>query len=109
MLKETEIKALVSLLDDEDAQIVSHVEDKILSLGTPIIPFLEQEWESNYAGLKDTLNMLEIASRDRIQSELGGLTEQVTLKTQQVSTSPPLTASRLLPSVRRDWPRRSSS
>ena len=39
MLKEAEIKALVSLLDDEDAQIVSHVEDKILSLGTPIIPF----------------------------------------------------------------------
>src|SRR5688572_16317704 len=46
-LKETELKALVSLLDDEDTQIVSHVEDKIRSLGTSIITFLEQEWESN--------------------------------------------------------------
>lgn len=47
-MKETEIKALVSLLDDDDGQIVSHVEEKILSLGTGIIPFLEQEWESNF-------------------------------------------------------------
>ena len=47
-MKETELKALVSLLDDEDAQIISHVEEKILSLGTSIIPFLEQEWEHNF-------------------------------------------------------------
>src|SRR4026209_1230575 len=47
-MKETELKALVSLLDDEDGQIVSHVEEKILSLGTTIIPFLEEEWESNF-------------------------------------------------------------
>jgi regulator of sirC expression with transglutaminase-like and TPR domain len=47
-MKDTELKALVSLLDDEDAQIVSHVEQKILSLGTTIIPFLEEEWESNF-------------------------------------------------------------
>lgn len=47
-MKETELKALVSLLEDEDAQIVSHVEEKIRSLGTEIIPFLEQEWENNF-------------------------------------------------------------
>jgi regulator of sirC expression with transglutaminase-like and TPR domain len=47
-LKDTEIKALVSLLDDEDTHIISQIEDKILSLGTSIIPFLEQEWESNF-------------------------------------------------------------
>ncbi|RAV97735.1 transglutaminase-like domain-containing protein [Pseudochryseolinea flava] len=47
-MKETELKALVSLLDDEDTQIVSHVQDKIRSLGTSVIPFLEQEWESNF-------------------------------------------------------------
>jgi len=50
-LKETELKALVSLLDDEDAQIVTHVEEKILSLGTQIIPFLELEWENNFSPL----------------------------------------------------------
>lgn len=46
MMEEKELKALVSLLDDEDAQIVSHVEEKILSIGVSIIPFLESEWES---------------------------------------------------------------
>lgn len=43
-----EFKALVSLLDDEDEQIVNHVQEKILSLGTTVIPYLEQEWESNF-------------------------------------------------------------
>jgi hypothetical protein len=47
-MRDTELKALVSLLDDEDVGIVSHVEEKILSLGTTIIPFLEEEWESNF-------------------------------------------------------------
>jgi regulator of sirC expression with transglutaminase-like and TPR domain len=46
-MTENELKALVSLLDDEDKQITAHVEEKILSLGTEAIPFLEKEWESN--------------------------------------------------------------
>lgn len=46
-MEEKEFKALVSLLDDDDNQIVSHVEEKILSIGKDIIPFLEREWESN--------------------------------------------------------------
>jgi regulator of sirC expression with transglutaminase-like and TPR domain len=46
-VEEREIKALVSLLDDQDQQIVSHVEEKILSIGKAVIPFLEREWESN--------------------------------------------------------------
>ncbi len=46
-MKESELKALVSLLDDEDKQISAHVQEKILSLGTGAIPFLEKEWESN--------------------------------------------------------------
>lgn len=45
-MEEKELKALVSLLDDDDSQIVSHVEKKILSIGVSIIPFLELEWES---------------------------------------------------------------
>ena len=47
-MNDAEIKALVSLLDDEDTKIVSQIEEKILSLGTPIIPFLEHEWENNF-------------------------------------------------------------
>ena len=48
MLKEKEIKALVQLLDDEDHEVIAHVEEKIMSIGTQIIPLLEQEWESTF-------------------------------------------------------------
>ncbi len=47
-MKETELKALVSLLDDDDKEIITQVQDKILSIGTTIIPILEYEWESNF-------------------------------------------------------------
>jgi regulator of sirC expression with transglutaminase-like and TPR domain len=47
-MESKEFKALVSLLDDDDEQIVSHVQEKILSLGTSIIPYLEEEWEINF-------------------------------------------------------------
>lgn len=46
-MQDSELKALISLLEDEDQQISLHVEEKILSLGKQAIPFLEQEWESN--------------------------------------------------------------
>jgi regulator of sirC expression with transglutaminase-like and TPR domain len=47
-LNEKELKALVSLLDEEDHNILSQVEQKIISIGGSVIPFLEQEWESNF-------------------------------------------------------------
>lgn len=46
-MKKSELKALISLLDDEDQKIISHVEQKIISLGDKMIPLLETEWESN--------------------------------------------------------------
>ncbi len=46
-MSEKELKALVSLLDDDDKQVSAHVQEKILSLGTEAIPFLEKEWESS--------------------------------------------------------------
>jgi len=46
-LENKELEALVSLLDDEDTNIVNHVEEKIISLGEPIIPFLERAWEKS--------------------------------------------------------------
>lgn len=42
------IKALVSLLDDEDQEVIGHVENQIISMGNAIIPYLEHEWESNF-------------------------------------------------------------
>ncbi|MBX2961851.1 MAG: transglutaminase family protein [Cyclobacteriaceae bacterium] len=47
-MTEKELKALVSLLDDEDDQVVSHVTDKIRSLGKEVIPYLEQQWENSF-------------------------------------------------------------
>jgi len=47
-MEESELKALVSLLDDDDKQVSSHVEEKILSIGNKVIPFLEKEWESSF-------------------------------------------------------------
>lgn len=46
-MKDTEFKALVSLLEDDDRQVIDHVEEKIKSLGQKVIPYLETEWESN--------------------------------------------------------------
>lgn len=47
-MNQKEIKALISLLDDEDPEVTQHVEDKILSLGGDIIPYLETEWEGSF-------------------------------------------------------------
>lgn len=46
-MEEREIKALVSLLEDDDAQVSAHVEHQIRSLGPKAIPYLETEWESS--------------------------------------------------------------
>ena len=47
-LQEKELKALVSLLDDDDNDIVNEIENKIISIGGQVIPFLEREWENNF-------------------------------------------------------------
>lgn len=47
-MNHSEIKALVSLLEDDDYEILEHVEQKIVSLGDVMIPFLETEWETNF-------------------------------------------------------------
>lgn len=53
-----QIKALVSLLDDEDHEVVRHVEQQINSLGHKIIPFLEEEWDKNNAAVRKKLEGL---------------------------------------------------
>jgi regulator of sirC expression with transglutaminase-like and TPR domain len=46
-MSQEDLKAMVSLLDDNDQEVVSIVENNIKNLGSEIIPFLEKEWESN--------------------------------------------------------------
>ncbi len=45
-VNKAELKALVTLLDDEDKEVLEHVENKIKSLGHEIIPHLESHWET---------------------------------------------------------------
>lgn len=47
MANENEIKALIQLLDDEDKEVFRHVHDKLISLGTEVIPSLEQAWTAD--------------------------------------------------------------
>jgi regulator of sirC expression with transglutaminase-like and TPR domain len=52
------------LLDDDDKQVVSHVEEKILSLGKDVIPFLEKEWETSFnptlqSRIEDIIHILQ--------------------------------------------------
>ena len=47
-MNDTEIKALISLLDDEDHEVAEHVEQRIRQLGGQMIPFLENEWEGSF-------------------------------------------------------------
>ena len=47
-LSENELHALVSLLDDSDREVKGHVIDKLISIGHPVIPFLEKKWEESF-------------------------------------------------------------
>lgn len=44
MENENEIVALIQLLDDNDNEVFKHVQDRLLSYGTEIIPTLERAW-----------------------------------------------------------------
>lgn len=44
MQSESEINALIQLLDDSDREVYTHVHDKIVSFGIPVIPILENAW-----------------------------------------------------------------
>jgi regulator of sirC expression with transglutaminase-like and TPR domain len=62
-MKKKELKALVSLLEDQSLR--ADIEDKILELGTDTIPFLEKEWENTFdpglqSYLEDIIHKLQI-------------------------------------------------
>ncbi len=63
-LTKKELKALISLLEDNDSQILEHVESKILSIGKPIIPLLEDTWTGSFDAklqrrIEDILHVLQ--------------------------------------------------
>ena len=59
MKENTQIKALLNLLDDPDEDVYSTVSEKILSFGKEIIPNLEQLWENiQNADTQERIEML---------------------------------------------------
>lgn len=53
-MNEKDINALISLLDDPDEEIFSHISEKLLSYGNLVIPFLEKEWEKSFESVIQT-------------------------------------------------------
>lgn len=47
-LTKNEVTALISLLDDTDAEILTHVQERLLSLGKAGIPVLEEAWSQSF-------------------------------------------------------------
>lgn len=47
-MNEQELKALISLLDDPDAEIYQTLEDKLITCGPEVIPLLEESWEQSF-------------------------------------------------------------
>lgn len=48
MINPTEVRSLIRLLDDPDAEIYEHVHEKLLALGPEAIDFLENAWEEAF-------------------------------------------------------------
>lgn len=51
MPDEKELNALITLIDDPDENVYSHIREKLLSYGSDVIPALENFWETNRYGL----------------------------------------------------------
>lgn len=47
-MNNSELNALINLLDDPDRNIYEHIQHKIISLGNSAIPALESAWESSF-------------------------------------------------------------
>jgi regulator of sirC expression with transglutaminase-like and TPR domain len=51
-MRDTEIKALISLLDDTDKDVYHHIEEKLISIGRNAIPHLEDAWSNSFDALQ---------------------------------------------------------
>ena len=47
MTNESELNALIQLLDDNDQEVFRHVHDKLMSFGIEVIPKLEEAWSAD--------------------------------------------------------------
>lgn len=71
-LAEKELKALINLLEDPDDEVFGQIRDKLLSLGSPVIPALEDVWENTFNNvlqrrIEDIIQTIQFTS---VQDEL---------------------------------------
>ena len=80
-MSETEIHALITLIDDPDEGIYTHVRDRILSIGEPVVQELERAWEMDDLGdlfrnrIEDLLHSIHLDltfNRLKVWSATGG-------------------------------------
>lgn len=71
-VSEKEFRALITLLDDNDNEVFTHVTDKLLSLGIDGIPLLESAWETSenqiiQSRIEDVINRIQFSNvKDRL-------------------------------------------
>lgn len=71
-MKENELKALISLLEDPDNEIFNHVELQLIIHGPEAIPYLEEFWEASFDLLSQTRieNIIHKIQFDQIQNDI---------------------------------------
>jgi regulator of sirC expression with transglutaminase-like and TPR domain len=62
-----ELEALIHLLDDKDNEVLSVVTDKLIDIGSPIIPNLEKSWE--------------ISGNQKLQERLENIIQEIQFRT----------------------------
>lgn len=85
MKEDREIRALITLLDDENSEIFNHVRSKLIGYGNDVVPDLEAAWEESFNPLiqqriEDIVNEIQFdyiihALQDWIQTEKQDLLE----------------------------------
>ena len=79
-MRENEFNALIRLLDDEDLEVYSQIETKILSYGKDVIPLLEDAWSQSFDAVLQTRieNIIHKIQFDALLYELENWKNQLT-------------------------------
>lgn len=77
MSRESQMKALIRLVEDPDEIVFAHVRDKLLDYGADAIPFLEISWEDEELGILFQKRIEDIIHDIQFEESKRGLTEWV--------------------------------
>ncbi len=71
-MNKKEINALITLLDDPDETVYTQVKDRFISIGSPVIPYLELAWENAFEMLiqKRIEDIIHTIQFDTLNKEL---------------------------------------